>query len=502
LAIFHCKHLHLSTASVSVPSSHSRGSFARYHSYGCDRIGSPAHRQLAYEAALQSLVLLKNSAPLVSTGAATADGTAPAASLPLAPASLKRVALIGPFATNARWMYNRYSKVPGNSLLTSLAEVLQRDLPAGVDLRIAAGCTDVNSTTACASIDAGAVAAAVQGAEVVIVAVGTGELVESEVVGCGGAVVNEMGAPLLPLLHSLRGSPCASDLLPGAQAQLIWAARNQTGATVVVVQFSTSPKTGRTLQAPSRNWITDWTDALLSCYYPQNGGAQAIADVLLGRESPGGKMATSWPTAAQVAARGGQAGGTGVFPPLPARLLGSNVTYRFSAFPPSPESSALWPFAYGLSYARFAYDTLTVQDGSGLGGSCNNVTVGAGLTNTGTMTASETVFVFVEWTWPQGLPYDCPACVPVAAVAPTPRIQLVAFDKVRLAPGQRVQVSATGVLRAQPSSESGWVAAAGRPVQVWTLIVPPRNAPMQAIWSSLVEHNQGKAASVSRSVVA
>lgn len=54
--------------------------------YACSTIGQPLHRQIAYEAAVQSLVLLKNTA----------------AALPLL--SVKRLALVGPFAVNARWM--------------------------------------------------------------------------------------------------------------------------------------------------------------------------------------------------------------------------------------------------------------------------------------------------------------------------------------------------------------------------------------------------------------
>jgi beta-glucosidase-like glycosyl hydrolase len=59
---------------------------------GCAVVGAPEHQQLAYEAAAQSLVLLKNKA-----------GTLP---LKEAPASLSggKIALIGPM-TNATWMY-------------------------------------------------------------------------------------------------------------------------------------------------------------------------------------------------------------------------------------------------------------------------------------------------------------------------------------------------------------------------------------------------------------
>ena len=61
---------------------------------GCGVIGAPEHRQLAYEAAAQSLVLLRN------------DGV-----LPLMRSAHQRVAFVGPM-TNATWMYNRYAYHP------------------------------------------------------------------------------------------------------------------------------------------------------------------------------------------------------------------------------------------------------------------------------------------------------------------------------------------------------------------------------------------------------
>ena len=68
------------------------------HENGCSVVGAPAHRQLATEAAQQSLVLLKNRnrvLPLSSTDAgADRDGVPPS-----------KIALLGPF-TNATWMYH------------------------------------------------------------------------------------------------------------------------------------------------------------------------------------------------------------------------------------------------------------------------------------------------------------------------------------------------------------------------------------------------------------
>ena len=54
---------------------------------------------------------------------------------------------------------------------------------------------------------------------------------------------------------------------------------------VVVILFTTSPKNGP--------WMPK-ADAVIAANYPQNGGAAAIADTLLGKISPGGRLPVTW----------------------------------------------------------------------------------------------------------------------------------------------------------------------------------------------------------------
>ena len=54
---------------------------------------------------------------------------------------------------------------------------------------------------------------------------------------------------------------------------------------VIVVLFTTSPKNGPWMQA---------ANAVIMANYPQNGGAAAIADTLIGDISPGGRLPVSW----------------------------------------------------------------------------------------------------------------------------------------------------------------------------------------------------------------
>ena len=178
-----------------------------------------------------------------------------------------------------------------------------------------AGCTDSNSTTACTAIDIAATKAAASVADVLVFLVGTGEKIESEIVDHG------IGATLK---------------LPGEQETLIATARAAAPSKpFVVILFTTSPKNGP--------WMED-ADAVIYANYPQNGGAAAIADTLLGRISPAGRLPVTWhkhwncsihPDPNNVGRT------TGRCEIMPAKLLGTNLTYRYGA-----SDNTLYPFGY------------------------------------------------------------------------------------------------------------------------------------------------------------
>lgn len=267
---------------------------------GCSVVGAPEHQQLTYEAAAQSLVLLKN---LNST-------------LPLSDSSPPKIALIGPM-TNATWMYNRYAYHPraGTPLLVSLEKALGQRIGEQY-VSSTTGCTDAQSTTACGAIDSTAVHSTISAAEVLVFCVGTGEKIESEVV------------------HPPHGP---SLKLPGQQEALLQMGI-ASGKPVIVLIFTTSPKNGA--------WMNK-AHVVINAGYPQNGGAAAIADTLLGRISPSGRLPITWPVVwkCSISADKGHPGTDDVSCPVqPARLLGSNLTYRFGTH---DASNTLFSFGYG-----------------------------------------------------------------------------------------------------------------------------------------------------------
>ena len=106
---------------------------------------------------------------------------------------------------------------------------------------------------------------------------------------------------------------------------------------------------------------------------------------------------------------------------MPARLLGTNLTYRYGS-----SDNTLFPFGYGLSYTTFQYSDLAAPSTVN---TCDNITVKITVTNTGHMRASETVQAYLQWA--------------NGSSVPTADIQLVAFDKVLLSPGESATVELT-----------------------------------------------------------
>ena len=156
---------------------------------------------------------------------------------------------------------------------------------------------------------------------------------------------------------------------------------------------------------------------LLLCWYPGMQGGEALADVLLGRVSPSGRMPFALPTA------------HGHLPPFDprARQITYDLWHGYRRLA-RDQHPAAFPFGYGLSYTRFEASGLSVQrspDGALL-------QVALQLANLGPMAAEEVVQLYVE---PPGVEVERPAR------------QLVGFCRVSLEPGQKRPVALAVPLR-------------------------------------------------------
>ena len=179
--------------------------------------------------------------------------------------------------------------------------------------------------------------------------------------------------------------------LPKVQ-QMLLRAMHQTGKPVVFVNCSGS--------AIAFGSVEGEYDALLQAWYPGQGGAKALAEVLFGDYNPGGKLPVTFYRSTQ---------------DLPDFLDYSmkNRTYRY--FTGQPQ----YAFGYGLSYTTFKTGQGTISGTSGISGPplC---TITVPVTNTGKREGTETVQVYVKRLDDPGAPIKA----------------LKGFQKLSLKPGE------------------------------------------------------------------
>jgi beta-glucosidase len=160
--------------------------------------------------------------------------------------------------------------------------------------------------------------------------------------------------------------------LPGRQLELLQAVV-ATGTPVVLLVMN-----GRPLDL---RWSAANVPAILDIWYPGTQGGAAVANLLFGDVSPGGKLPFTWPRT------------VGQVPMIYAHTRShepENQPRRYW----DEASTPLFPFGHGLSYSRFTYADLAVDpptttpDGT--------VTVSVEVTNTGDRDADEVVQLYLH----------------------------------------------------------------------------------------------------------
>jgi beta-glucosidase len=175
--------------------------------------------------------------------------------------------------------------------------------------------------------------------------------------------------------------------LPKVQQMLV-KAMHETGRPVVFVNCSGS--------AIAFGSVEGQYDALLQAWYPGQGGAKALADVLFGDYNPGGKLPVTFYRSND---------------DLPDFLDYSmkNRTYRY--FTGQPQ----YAFGYGLSYTTFSVGKATYKKEK-----VNTLKISVPVTNTGNREGTETVQVYVKRLDDAGAPIKA----------------LKGFQKLTLKPGE------------------------------------------------------------------
>jgi Glycosyl hydrolase family 3 C-terminal domain/Fibronectin type III-like domain len=188
--------------------------------------------------------------------------------------------------------------------------------------------------------------------------------------------------------------------LTGLQEELVKSVA-ATGTPTVVVVMS-----GR---AHVLTEVAEVAGAMLVTWPLGEQGGNALADVLLGRADPGGRLAVSLPRAT------GQV-------PLYSSHRSEGASSVFYGDYTDCRHTPLFPFGHGLSYTAFDYDDLVVEVGT----TSSPIQVGVTVTNTGGRLGEEVVQLYAS---------DL-----VASVA-RPTSSLVGFTRIALSAGAAARVT-------------------------------------------------------------
>jgi beta-glucosidase len=180
--------------------------------------------------------------------------------------------------------------------------------------------------------------------------------------------------------------------LPATQRELLEAVV-AVGKPTVLVLLNGS--------AVAVNWAAEHVPAILEAWYPGQAAGTAIADVLFGHVSPGGRLPVTFYRSVDELPRFDDYGMAG-------------RTYRHFTGTP------LFPFGHGLSYSTFAYENLRVPVEVRAG---DTLRVSVEVANTGTRAADEVVQLYV---------IERPGSRGVRTLA--------GFQRVSLSPGERTSV--------------------------------------------------------------
>lgn len=342
-------------------------------------IASDRALKAARDAALQSIVLLKNDHDV----------------LPLAAAELKSLAVIGPLADApyeqlGTWIFD------GDPELSVTPLHAIHDL-VGDDVEIRYVRAMENSRSLVNDAFDAAVAAA-RASDAALLFLGEESILSGE-------------------------AHCRADInLPGDQAELVRRVR-ATGKPVVAVILAGRPLT--------LSEVVDDVDAILCAWHPGTMGGPAIADVVLGREAPSGKLPASFPrVVGQVPIYYGRKNGGKPASEQNIVFIDDIDTYApqtslgMSAFHLDTHFTPLFPFGHGLSYTDFEYENIRVSSDEIAPG--ETITLSAELSNRGDIGAEEVVQLYTR---------------DLVASITRPVRELKGFRRVRLGPGETMTVS-------------------------------------------------------------
>jgi beta-glucosidase len=272
--------------------------------------------QLAKEAALESIVLLKNGHSL----------------LPLK--NNAKIAFIGPMVKDQRDLIGSWSGAGDWKKAVSFWDALQKQYPSN-NFLYSKGANILDDTLLINQLNP-------HGADIVPDAKSPAQLIDEalKTVRKADLAVVFLGEPF-----TMSGEAASmSDIsLPENQRTLLKALKT-TGKPIVMVLMNGRPLT--------LSWEDENLDAILETWYGGTMAGDAISDVLFGKYNPSGKLTMTFPRSVGQIPIYYNAKSTG-------RPYSETEKYtsKYLDIPNTP----LYPFGFGLSYASFSYSPITLN---------------------------------------------------------------------------------------------------------------------------------------------
>jgi beta-glucosidase len=309
-------------------------------------LADPQHRVVARTAAERTAVLLRNEGGV----------------LPLDRNKIKSIAVIGPLADSRRdtlgpWVFAHELEETVTVLegikLKAGSKVRVDYLP-GVSMpaRLHGSMFDMNPATAAKRVE-------VDDASELPRAVALAQASDVAVLVLGEAQ-NMIGE---------QASRSSLDL-PGRQQELLDAV-NATGKPVVVLLMSARPLDLKNSKP----------GALMVIWYPGSQGGTAVANLLFGDATPGGKLPYTWPR------------DIGQIPMIYSHLSSHQPKTAEQRYW-NDAGSPLYPFGFGISYSTFEFSNLKIERQSFAPG--EPVPVSVDVRNTGSRTADEVAQLYIH----------------------------------------------------------------------------------------------------------
>lgn len=299
-----------------------------YKNYLTDSLHNTNHIKLARTVAQQSMVLLKNENNI----------------LPLKKDAYSSIMIVGPNATSYDALLGNYHGVSDKAV--NFVEGITAGFDPATRIEYDLGC-DFNDTTKFGGIWAAG------NANLTIAVMGLSPVLEGE---AGDAFLSQTGGDKKDIQ------------LPASEIAYLKQLRKSVKTPIILVITA-----GSCVDIAS---VAPYADAIILAWYPGEQGGNALADIILGKVSPSGRLPITFYKSAND------------LPDYTSYAM-KGRTYRYY------EGAVAFPFGFGLSYVNFEYQLKSkpqsqyhLQD---------TIHASVVITNNGNMDADEVVQAYIEY---------------------------------------------------------------------------------------------------------